>query len=140
MTTEQELELFRTIVGTTLSTYLGKYTWTINGNQQDTPALTVVLDPDIMPSCGDRHTTGIECLIFPPTPHPDPYLGGGVHIYWEWTIRLIQHDRSKTLIDCQRALIRRLPRMTVRSRSRSNQEGNEEITFVLMENEVIGSS
>lgn len=92
------------------------------------PAIWFVTNPDIDPPRNYR-TSGLECLIFSPTPQAARPLHHNAALTEIWEIRLIQHDRSKSTLLAYRALLAKHPGTYLDSHIRANRDNSEQLNL-----------
>jgi hypothetical protein len=92
------------------------------------PAIWFVTNPDTDPPKNYR-TSGLECLIFNPTPQAAKPLHHNAALNEIWEVRLIQRDRSKSTLPAYRALLAKYPGIYLDSHARSNRDNSEQLNL-----------
>jgi hypothetical protein len=106
-----------------------------NGQEQKIIALWVVNNADEDPPA-DHRRSGMECLIYPPLPRGDPFYGGTTEITDPWIVRLIQHDRAKSVRSAVRKMLKIWPQIKP-AYIRASKEFDEQITIEIEDKEII---
>lgn len=104
-----------------LGVELGNYTSSI-------PAIWFVTNPDTDPPKNYR-TSGLECLIFNPTPQSARPLHHNAALTEMWEIRLIQHDRLRSVLPAYKMLLAKYPDIYLDSHIRANRDTSEQLNL-----------
>lgn len=119
-----------------ISDELGHYTYSDTfGNEQTIVALWVVNDADADPPA-DHRRSGLECLIYLPLPRGDPFYGGTTKITHPWVIRLIQHDRTKSVRSAVKKMLKIWPQIQP-VYIRASKEFDEQATIEIDHTEIL---
>jgi hypothetical protein len=114
---------------TALGSELGEY-------QPGLPAIYFVSNPDTDPPKTYR-TNGLECLIFDPHPQSPKTLHHNAALVETWEIRLIQHDRSRSVLDAYKSILSAYPDTYLDSHIPANRDTDEQLNLSISQVGVI---
>jgi hypothetical protein len=119
----------RTRLVTALGSELGEY-------ELGLPAIYLVRNPESDPPKNYR-TTGIECLVFRPDPQSPTPLHHNAALPEIWDIRLLQRDRSGSLLAAYQAILNYFPDCLLNSHIQANRDIDEQLNLSLSQVEII---
>lgn len=99
-------------------------------------ACYLVRNPDTDPPKNYR-TTGLECLIFVPTPQTASPLHHNATLTTLWDIRLIQRDRNKSCLKAYQNILSEYPDCYLSSYFRANRDLDEQMNLSIAQAEII---
>lgn len=112
-----------------LGTELGEY-------EPGLPAAYLVRNPDTEPP-KSLQTSGIELLVFMPKPQSAIVLNSNTALPTFWEIRLINYDRSRSLLQSYQNILDRYPDCYLSSHIQANRDLAEQLNLSLSHVEII---